>query len=280
MYKSYVPGIGGSGSRYIPPMHGIFIHASDTVNGEMISFDNSVRTHAGQTVHYKKGNYKDLLKFDVCGNGYCDATYLYFTDLATGEFDSKYDAYKLFTHDTLVPQIFSRIPDAELSVNSMPLPQSGVIVPLGFKSGCQGSFTISLDQFSIFDPSNHIILKDLLTGFSTDLLKYSSYTFFYQPADNQNRFLLYINYVFTDRLKSYISSGISILTRKNQIVVNNNSEYSQISIEILNLLGQRVATMESTSYSNNVFNMNKKSGVYLVKVICGDEIIIQKTLIP
>ncbi len=280
MYKSYVPGIGGSGSCYIPPMHGFFIHASNTVNGEVISFDNSVRTHIGQTTIYKKGSYKDLLKFDVCGNGYCDATYLKFSSLATAGFDGKYDAYKLFTTDTLVPQIFSRISNAELSVNSMPLPQSGVIIPLGFKSGTPGNFTINIDLVSIFNPQNSIILKDLLTGFSTNLLKNSNYTFFYQPGDDQNRFLLYINYALTDKSKNPVSSGISILSTEKQIIVNSSTTDKIISIEILNLLGQRIATMNAIEYSTNVFDIEETSGIYLVRVICRDGIVVQKILVP
>lgn len=279
MYKSYVPGVGGSGSRYIPSMHGFFVHASDTINGAVINFDNSVRTHDGQMINYKNGNYKDLLKFVVCGNNFCDATYLYFTTLASEGFDGSYDAYKLFTIDTLVPQIFSRISNADLSVNSMPLPQKGVIIPLGFKSGSPGVFTLSLDQLSIFNPLNNIVLKDLQTGFAKDLTKNNNYSFSYQTGDDQNRFLLYINYILTDKPVTSGSTGISIRAEKNKILVNCNGEDGEMIIEIMNLLGQRLAKYKSTKYATNIFDMQGKSGLYLIKVICENEIIIQKVLL-
>ena len=279
MYKSYVPGIGGSGSRYVPPMHGFFIHAGDSSNGAVINFKNNARTHSGQSTTYKGSTINEILKFNVCGDTYCDATYIYFTDSAEIGFDRKYDAYKLFTFDTVVPQIYTRISGAEFSVNSLPLPSQGIIIPLGFRSGHPCVYTISLDQLSIYNPYNNIILKDLHTGELRELTKNNAYTFNHSPANDQNRFLLYINYILTDKKKDSSLSNISINSIENRILVNADSGGKALDVEIMNLLGQIIAKSYSHNQSEIIIDMKGRYGIYLVKVVCEDEIIIKKVIV-
>jgi len=279
MYRSYVPGVGGSGSRYVPPMHGFFIHSNDILIGTKLSFNNSVRVHDGQNIQYKNGSFNEILRFIVCGNGFCDETYLNFLPQATDGFDAAYDAYKLFTPDTVIPQIYSRISNADLSVNSMPLDKKGVIVPLGFKSEIDGIYTLRLNQFTAFNPYNSIVLKDLLTGSTQNLYKQGSYTFSHSAGNNSNRFLLLINYSFIDKPSIHNPVDISISFTDNIIRINNEG-YENLTIEVLNILGQRIKDLKLTKINKNTFRLPDISGFYLIKVRLDDGIYVKKVFIP
>lgn len=279
MYKSYVPGVGGSGSGYIPPMYGVFIHATDSANGALINFDNSVRTHIGQNISYKNCAYKNLLTFNVCGNKYCDETHLNFNDSATIDYDSRFDAYKLFSFDTVVPQIYTRIKGADLSVNSMSLPAGGVIIPMGFRCRSAGLFTISLDQYTIYNSNNSIFLKDLFTGSIVNLLNNNSYTFSHLPCNNPGRFLLYVNYIFVDKKKNFSLTDVQICSTGSEIIIKSEINDKLIHVEIMNMLGQVIKSSEIINQSIKYINMTDKPGIYLVRVLCGDEIITEKVLL-
>jgi hypothetical protein len=273
-YKSYVPGLGGSGSRYVPPMHGFFIHAKDTSNIGTITFENHIRVHEGQNISYKQGTYPSPIKIRVCGNGFCDETYIQFSPHATQGFDSKMDAYKVFTFDSIVPQVYTSIYNADLSFNSLPLDPEGLIIPLGFKSGSQGVFKLELNQQTINSPDNQIFLKDKITGNYVNLSKCSTYSFNYDTGDICSRFLLYINYSITENQESF--SGISIRTGVEEIVIESTGEREIRCIDIYNILGQIVKHVENSSDKMHI-HVNK--GTYLIRVVSDNKIFTEKLLI-
>ena len=103
---SYVQG-GVGEERNIPPMQGVFVSVSGP---DVLTFDNTVRTHTGAGTFYKS-EINDLLVLQATGENYLDKAYIYFNEQAMDEHDGIYDAYKRISlSNPELPQIFSITP--------------------------------------------------------------------------------------------------------------------------------------------------------------------------
>ncbi len=79
---------------------------------------NSARIHTAQN-NYKSTWEGQLIRLQVEGNGYSDEILILTNDLATKEFDSKFDAYKMWGIDE-APQMYSVSYGLKFGVNVLP----------------------------------------------------------------------------------------------------------------------------------------------------------------
>jgi len=96
-----------NGTNEIPPHQGFFVHA--TTDGTF-GVDNDARIHSGQG--YYKENSKEnipLIRIEAEGIDLSDETVVRFFNEAIDEFDSDFDAYKLFANRYYLQIYFSSI---------------------------------------------------------------------------------------------------------------------------------------------------------------------------
>lgn len=119
----------------------------------------------------------NVQKLKIAGNSYTDETVIRFLQGASPDFDGSYDAWKLFSGNPNVPSLFTKCPSGELSINALPLMQSDTSVELFVVVPAQGTYTITGQEYGIFDNGCCIMLEDLQTGNYFDLRTGTSYPF-------------------------------------------------------------------------------------------------------
>ena len=259
------------GNRYIPPMEGVFIHCSS--KGQW-SMDNRVRVTFNQP--YLKGETQDdtqSIHLIVDGNGYSDESIIAFTPNSTSGFDTEQDAYKLLSPEGTVAQINTKTLDTnnlKLSVNFLPMTlKNNVTVPVDFTVGVSGTYTISLNDFSSFDPSINITLEDMKKKSNTIIdMRTSTYTFESDSVSGETRFMLHFSNTQESVREINLNNNINIFTDKKQIVVQNKSHSAdKMLITVYDMLGKQVASQQIQSNGEEHIDMNgKEQAIYFVKV--------------
>jgi hypothetical protein len=244
-----------NGGDFIPAEQAFFVQA--TGNGSLM-IPNSVRNHGG--TFYKSGN-PNWLTLRVEGNNYWDRTQLIINPLASVAYEREYDAIKLMG-SPVAPQLYCILPDAKLSINSLPDLDESSIIKLGFKSGAEGDFTISVQDLETFTASNEFYLVDLLTNTTQNLKSNPVYTFNAAPGQLEHRFNLTFSTVGIGEVGS---AKLNIYAVEKVVNVEIPAGVKG-DIVVYNLLGSEIARKAVEANSLNKINLNVPSGYYLVKV--------------
>jgi hypothetical protein len=180
-------------------------------------------------------------------------------------FDYNLDARKFFTYENEIPQIYSSDLGG-MSINTLPATD---MVPIGFKAGIAGNYTISATESSDF---TNLVLEDLQTSTFTDLLN-KSYTFSHELGNNDNRFILHFTpLAITENqpnpVKIYASQKVVYVS----VPANTHGNFI-----VFNLMGQEVA---KARIDNMVTKKSiGESGIYVVKAIIEGQVFTQKVII-
>ncbi len=261
---SYVQGVGGPGSQFIPPMQGFFIEAS---GAGTLTLTDANRSHNGAGTFYKDYN-PDLVVLEASNGNYSDQAWIHFNENAGVEHDGIYDAYKrISTSNVELPQLFSITPEGTfLSVNGLPETNS---VPLGFTAVESGVFTINAIETGDFE---HIYLEDLLTNNVTNLLT-NSYTFNYNSGDQVERFVLHFNTLAVSDLSEQLAS---IYTEGHTVHINL-PEKTDGQVMVYNTTGQLILS-DKWSSDHHELTLNQ-TGFYILKIQLNDQVISKKVFI-
>jgi hypothetical protein len=279
-YIQYQPGFAlGNGSQYIPAMQGFMVHAKST-GDHALSIDNSCRVHQSLDLFYK--NYismNNVLKLKVENEDRSDDTYIILKDEASPEFDAAFDAYKLFSLNPAVPQVYSITPGkTELAVNALCRNEGSLIVPIGFKAGTSGTFSITAGETKSFPSGTTIMIEDLKTGATQNLAKDPAYIFTAVSTDDPERFLLHFSGM--NGVDSQIhQSNIKIYSNNHVIYVVSGQKYLNGTVILYTLSGQELFKKDLHGKGHASFPVNITSGLYLVKVINDGNVQIEKVFI-
>jgi len=266
-WYTYIDGVGvpsGFGPE-IAPTQGFFVRAS-TAGGGSLVMTNAVRVH-NNTTFYKKSDVQvpNLVRLKVSGNGYSDETVVRFTSEATAEFDGAYDAEKLYGDVAKAAQIYT-LGSTPLAINSLP---GQSIVPVGIKTGTDGSYTIAATQVNDL---HYVTLEDAETGIFTDLTA-NPYTFDAVAGVSDQRFKLHFNFLSVEETKNTEAAVYSY----QQTVHINMKDVEKGDIYIYNIAGQLVASKLTARGMNEIRLPN--AGNYIVKVITKNSTVVRKVFI-
>ncbi|MCD4791455.1 MAG: hypothetical protein K8R37_15780, partial [Bacteroidales bacterium] len=171
----------------IPSMQAFFVKA--TATNPWLIIPQSSRVHSSQP-YYKNSGMPNTLRLDVEGNGYKDAIFVSFNELATDDYDVDVDVKKMFGLDE-APQLYSIIPEEILSINSLSELNGYRIINLGFECGVPAIFTIEASEIESFNGNITIYIEDLKEGIMYNLCENPSYAFVHEIGNDPNRFLLH-----------------------------------------------------------------------------------------
>ena len=139
-------------------------------------------------------------------------------------------------------------------------------MPVSFKASRNANYTISIDAENV--EMNYLHLIDNMTGADVDLLQTPSYNFEAKTTDYESRFKL----VFAtgdnsnDDNFAFFSNG--------SFVINNDGA---ATLQVIDVTG-RILSSESINGCTNV-NVNAASGVYMLRLINGDNVKVQKVVV-
>ena len=142
-------------------------------------------------------------------------------------------------------------------------------MPVNFKADKNGSYTLSIDIEADMD---YLHLIDNMTGADVDLLANPSYTFDARTSDYASRFRL----VFSANDENGASTGSATFAYFNgsEWVVNSNGN---ATLQVVDVMG-RVLSSETVN-GNHTMNLNLSTGVYMLRLVNGNDVKTQKIVV-
>ena len=137
-------------------------------------------------------------------------------------------------------------------------------MPVNFKAGESGSYMLSIDPKNV--EFNYLHLVDNMTGADVDLLANPSYSFEANTTDYASRFKLVFATGANEDSFAFFSNG--------GFVVSNEGE---ATLQVIDVNG-RILSNETISGSANV-HVNAAPGVYMLRLINGDNVKVQKVIV-
>lgn len=224
-------------NQYIPSGQGFAIKANAAGT---VTFNNAMRINGNNSGYRNSESDIERLYLNVINNTYNlkSGTLIAFTENATDDFDTNYDAKRLATPVSL----YSLIDGYEFGIQGRSAFNNSHIIPLGFSSQVEEEqeYIISINDIEGELISNSmIILKDNLTNTVTNLLE-TDYRFTSNAGDQTNRFVIVFNEQVLNTTE-FDSNSISIYPNPTQNILNINSSLEEMnSIELYDLRGRLV----------------------------------------
>ena len=277
-YRGWHPTTGtynGKTDGIIPSTQGFWVRALSS-SGSLI-IPASERLHSNQPFYKdSKENIYPTIRLESEINGLTDETVVVFHPDCSSGFDGYYDLTKFANVDE-APTIYTISGNENYGVNFYGDDYMDKVIPVGFKTGEEGLYSIVAKEIVNFDEAINVYLEDLKEGIITELNSNPEYEFSYNPMDEAYRFNLHFKdswYGVEDQ--DYF--GINIYAYEQTVYIQmQNIEQGQVSI--YNIMGQEII---NTSIQNTEFCkilVNGGAGYYLVKVHFGNQVLAQKVLI-
>ena len=138
-------------------------------------------------------------------------------------------------------------------------------MPLCFKAESNGSYTLSFSSREV--SFNYLHLIDNMTGADVDLLDCPSYTFNAQSTDYASRFrLVFATGSTSEDSFAFLSNG--------SFVINNEGE---ATLQLVDING-RILSSETINGCANL-SVNAAAGVYMLRLVNGSNVKVQKVVI-
>ena len=137
-------------------------------------------------------------------------------------------------------------------------------MPISFRAAENGNYTLSFNTEDVTFGYLHLI--DNMTGKDVDLLSNPSYSFEAKTTDYANRFKLVFATGNADDNFAFFSNG--------SFVINNEGN---ATLQVVDVTG-RIIKSESINGCANV-NVNAAPGVYMIRLINGDNVKVQKVVV-
>ncbi|MCX6269275.1 MAG: T9SS type A sorting domain-containing protein, partial [Bacteroidetes bacterium] len=261
----------------ISAMQGFFVLAKTSGTGS-IGIPNIARTHDNNWLKNTETNPLNQIQLKLATSAYFDEATIVFNE--NGNISKGwYDACKLFSMNTEVPQVYTlKDNDQQICINSMPFFNKPVTVPVGMIIPADGSYTLQLSGLETFPTLPGILLEDLKTNTTQNLVQTPVYAFSASTTDDPKRFLLH----FTGAIGISENSGdhsFQVFSSGNSLYVTDNTGKNQGNVYAYNMMGQLVAHSALNGNSLCRLNMNVPVGYYIVKVISNDQAFSSKVFI-
>lgn len=245
-------------TQFIPPTQGYFVRAASNGN---ITTSNAVRVNNGASNWLKTGRTKkkkieiNRLKIRIGsndGNGFDEVL------IEFGYPQNEAGALKLFSRNEAAPSAYLNDLNKDLSIRYLTNTNENSKVPLHFKAGKDGDFSLSIDTESL--PFNILLLEDKKTKIISDLKVNSKYEFKGSISDAADRFVLH----FTDISLNPSTLPALIYYDGNEINVDLTSIDEKTNIKVFDMLGRLLINKKRQGKMVHRFNINPKKAVYIV----------------
>ncbi|MEI8047896.1 MAG: T9SS type A sorting domain-containing protein [Bacteroidota bacterium] len=273
-YASYVGGVGNNGgTQFIPVGQSFFVHAS---GAPVLTMDNTVRAHDAQA--FWKEGIPDLLRIQASANSATDEIAVRFTEDATPDFDSDWDAYKL-QGGADAPQLSSIADDhSKLSINSLPPNESESVVPLNFSLNKFAEVVFTASGMESFNENKLIYLEDKVSGQMIDLGQNPVYIFSFPGGGAPDRFNLHFLNTTGDLNPLSISKGTAYIATGILNIHVPAMEGQHVCIKLFDLLGQQMCYRLEVMNGAIQVPVSLSIGIYVVKVTSGNQSFVAKVV--
>ncbi|MFZ4402088.1 MAG: beta strand repeat-containing protein, partial [Bacteroidales bacterium] len=273
-YGTYISNAGtGTGTNDvtadIPLSQGFWVKA---INTGTLGMTNAVRSHSSQAFLKSSSSAFDRVRLTVTGttNSYSDEIIVKF-----GNADDLGGAPKMFSIDLTAPSLYSTKMNKNWSINYLTTIAQNNIIPVGFKSGVSGNYTLHASELNSSTTPTYIYLKDLAINSITDLNQNADYTFSASTTDNPMRFQLLFE-LSPLRISNNTILNTSIYLYDNTIYINSNETIHEIAI--YNTLGKLIKTF-ANGLKITIDMKENATGYYFVRVVTAKNVYSEKVLV-
>lgn len=274
-YISWNGEIGSLNDGIIPSLQGFFVKVN--ANNPVLKMPDTARLHYNQPFYKSKSvnNINELLLIKASGNNYQDVAYLNVKSNASMQFDSEFDAFKLFGIND-APQVYIVIPtsNTKLSINVIDSIRPNTSVQLGFKVGVSGVYSLNFENQSSFAPSVQMFLEDTKDNTVTNLRNTPVYSFTANPADNSNRFKL--DFYNPTSVENIDDDNVNIYTYKNTLYIDSDKENNVSILSVNNLMGQRIKEIQLSQAKSHQIHLPDLHGCFVIQYITDKTVMSKK----
>jgi hypothetical protein len=195
-----------------------------------------------------------------------------------GHQTSEGGAEKMNSFYETAPSLFTVKTDGNYSIDFRGEPEA-VTIPLSFKAGVDGNYTITASQLESFASTSVITLEDLKLAKKQDLTQNPVYNFVSSKNDDGARFLLHFGGAFGIGENNKVQP-ITVYAFGNTVYITNTSTtILKGDVFVYNTLGQMLLQQKWTGDNLTGINLNASTGYYLVKVITDGNAYTEKVFI-
>jgi hypothetical protein len=141
-------------------------------------------------------------------------------------------------------------------------------MPLNFKAAKNGEYTITVNPEAVEMDYLHLI--DNMTGNDIDLLASPSYSFNAKTTDYESRFKLVFSTNNTDGPST--GSGTFAFISNGNIIINGEG-----TVQVIDMAGHIIVSVDE--YTRSIPTAGMTSGVYVLRLIEGDDVKTQKIVV-
>jgi hypothetical protein len=213
-----------------------------------------------------------FMKISVSNTSGSDEAILRLDSNATTSFDDDFDAQKLYSMNTAVPNIATEINGTKYSINAFDNTSSLAEIPLEFKAGSLGMCNISFEGVSGF--AQGMYLKDSHSQSVSSLNSDTTFSVFVPNISVAlNRYSLVFNNVVTTVSSFPLSKSLIVYPNpaKDILNVDLGLKFNDLKVLIVDMLGNEIINEQLRNQHTSLNIQNLSSGVYVVKVINGNE---------
>jgi hypothetical protein len=234
-------------------MQGFFVRAQSTGNLETT---NDVRVHDATTL-WKSGQI-ETNRFIAVVYSETDQTFDE-VRLLFGYPENKAGAAKLFSPVLTAPSLYLPEGKANFTIRYLTDTIANPHVPLMFKAGYDGYYTINFD-FDNYD-FDIAILEDRLTGGFTDLTIESNYRFRASNKDNENRFIIHFGAI---PAKANLELPANIYLSGGELFIDLTLVDDPTDVKVVDVLGRTILQKSMGGNTIHRLPLNAKSQVFIV----------------
>ncbi len=269
-------GSSGSGtngvSQYIPVGQGFMVKA---ISAGTLGMADGIRVHNAQQWLKATEEIANILCMKVSGNSntYSDEIVIEF-----GHQTADGGAEKMFSFYETAPSLYTVKPEGNFSIDFQGEPTT-VTIPMSFKAGADGNYTLTASQLESFTSSTAITLEDVKLNTTQKLMQNPVYTFSSAKTDDGARFLLHFGGAFSisenakEQPVTVYASGCTIY------IANKSGSVMKGDVKVYNMIGQPVMQQQLSENPLTRINLRGATGYYLVKVVTGDQVYSTKVFI-
>ncbi|MCF8368573.1 MAG: T9SS type A sorting domain-containing protein [Bacteroidales bacterium] len=267
-------GVANTTSQYIPSGQGFFVRA--TGGAGTLTFDNDVRAHSSQAFY--KDAQTDLLVLKATGNNLTTQTAIRFNPEASALSDRLFDVFRIISDSPDLPMLFTKVGTQPMAINTLPSIEENEIVPMWFRAGTTGKYTITATEMQSFDSETPIYIEEIQSGFIQNMRENPQFTFDYTTGSDKS-FLIY----FAKPENSNRMEEVKIYSTINGLQVNFPvSEFVNPDFEaqilLFDLTGRKVFELQTTEINNEI-SFKGNNNIYMVSVISGSDVANTKVFI-
>jgi len=279
VYRTWVGGVGTNVSNAVISSSQAFWVKANGGGTPLLRFREIHKTVATPSF-YRIGNDLSLLRIslDSTASTFHDETVIRLTDEATADFDSEYDAYKLY--DAGHPAIGSTTNTSPLlSVNALPQSYTDAdTIALFVQAVKEGNYTLSVPEYT-FDASVTAYLWDTYTQAKEQLKEGSTYAFTVtaDSVSKTNRFKIVLN-------SNSLETGVFTSSSKNGVILFPNpvdqsravtircpqAKNQPAAIEVYDVTGTLLFSEKQVQGSNGEYSLvlppSLTNGMYSIRI--------------